>query len=206
MVERYREHRPTQCLSVQFGLGEHMPDPATQGQDLVWIGRVDGDKAPHLAAMASAHLGKRLRIIGPINKTYFNQHRAILTAPHVEFVGELAGSSKLTALSSARTLVYTCSRDYVEAGAAVFGEALRCGTPVAAAVWRSGTCAQSALCHETGTLAEFRRDDSDHDVATTLADAIGAAANLDHRRVQKIGLDRFNPARHFAALSYNPCP
>ena len=205
MIERYRKHRPIQCLSVQFGLGEHKPGPAIQGQDLMWIGRVDKDKAPHLAAMAAARLRERIRIIGPINKTYFEQHRATLTAPHVELVGELAGSSKLAALSSARTLVYTCSPDYIEAGAAVFGEALRCGTPVAATAWRSGTCAQSALCDETGTLAEILSNDSDHDLATALADAIDAAATLDHRRVQKIGLDRFNPTRHFQALSYNPC-
>ncbi|MGH3697101.1 MAG: glycosyltransferase [Pseudonocardiaceae bacterium] len=97
-------------------------------------GRIDADKAPHLAVMAAARLGRRLRIVGPTRDPhYLHRHRATLTAPNVDFVGELAGAAKLQVLASARTLVYSCARGYIEAGAAVFGEALRCGTPIAAA-------------------------------------------------------------------------
>jgi hypothetical protein len=41
MIQRYAPHRPTQTLSVQFGLGEEQPPQAAQGAGLVWIGRVD---------------------------------------------------------------------------------------------------------------------------------------------------------------------
>jgi hypothetical protein len=46
MTERYLTHRPGPELAVHLGLGEQEP-PATDGSDLVWLGRIDGEKAPH---------------------------------------------------------------------------------------------------------------------------------------------------------------
>lgn len=66
MVDRYANHRPTQTLSVQFGLSEEHPLPATAGDSLLWLGRIDKQKTPHLAAMAARMLGRRLRIVGPV--------------------------------------------------------------------------------------------------------------------------------------------
>ncbi|SDM27536.1 Glycosyltransferase involved in cell wall bisynthesis [Lentzea albidocapillata subsp. violacea] len=206
MMLRYEAHRPQQALSVQFGFGEETPPPAVAGGDLVWIGRIDSDKAPHLAALAAAKLGQRLRIIGPtLDPGYVARHRAILSAPHVELVGELAGADKIEALRSARTMIYTCARDYVEAGAAVFGETLRCGTPVAALVWRAGTCAEIALCEQTGVVAEAHPLDDDEAAAARLAEAIIDAHRLRPGQVQEAGLTRFDPAQHFQALASIPC-
>ncbi|MGH3778547.1 MAG: hypothetical protein ACRDRR_22865, partial [Pseudonocardiaceae bacterium] len=99
MVDRYAAHHPTQALSVQFGLGEEDPPEATRGKELLWLGRIDGQKAPHLAAMAASMLGQRLRIVGPIlDRAYAAEHETELTAPHVELIGELAGLAKLARL------------------------------------------------------------------------------------------------------------
>jgi hypothetical protein len=103
-------------------------------------------------------------------------------------VGELAGEAKLEALQAASVLVYTCQRGYVEAGAAVFGEALRSGTAVAALTWTADTCAEAALCPATGVIAQVDADDSDEVAASRLAEAITAAEQLDVRQVQAIGL------------------
>jgi hypothetical protein len=206
MMERYRVDQPRQDLSVQFGLGEESPALAQRGEDLVWIGRVDADKTPHVAAIAATKINRRLRIIGPVlDHDYLRAHREILHAPGIELVGELAGSAKLDALRTARTMVYTCARDYVEAGAAVFGEALRVGTPVAALVWRSGTCAHAALCDNTGRLAQANPVVDDETAATSLAEVIVAADELDAELVQEIGLGRFDPQRHFRALTTRQC-
>ena len=119
-------------------------------------------KAPHLAALAAQRLGRRLRIVGPIHdEQYVRRHADILHADHVEWVGEVGGADKAAVLRAGETLVYTCSRAYVEAGAAVFGEALRAGTPVAALAWRPGTCAQAALCEQTGVVAAVNAEDDD---------------------------------------------
>jgi glycosyltransferase involved in cell wall biosynthesis len=202
MADRYATHRPIQTLSVQFGLDEDRPLPATAGEELMWLGRIHRQKAPHLAAKAARLLGRRLRIIGPVlDCRYAAEHAAELTAPHVELAGELSGPAKLDVLRTASTLVYTCARDYTEAGAAVFGEALRSGTPVAALVWRSGTCAHAALCAETGTIAQADPDEDDETAASRLATAIAAVEHRDPHRVQQIGVDRFDPVAHFRTLA-----
>src|SRR5437879_5542306 len=46
MMARYRDHRPRQDLAVNLGLGEDEP-PARDGRDLVWVGRIEPEKAPH---------------------------------------------------------------------------------------------------------------------------------------------------------------
>jgi glycosyltransferase involved in cell wall biosynthesis len=204
MMGRFAEHRPRQALSVQIGLDEE-PLPARAGTDLVWLGRVCAEKAPHLAALAAARLGRRLRIIGPVHEPeYVRQHAGVLDAPHVTWVGEVGGAAKAEALRDAAVLVYTCSRDYVEAGAAVFGDALRAGTPVAALVWRPGSCPEAALCDRTGAVTLADPAVSDEQAVEQLAAAIQRAAAPDPEEVQRIGLDRFDPFRHFTALAGLP--
>lgn len=205
MEERYQAHKPRRILSVQFGHGEEDPPPATRGNDLAWIGRIDGQKDPHLAVRAAGLLGRTIRIIGPeLDQSYVARYRDDLNASHVEMVGELAGEAKLDALRNARTTVYTCARDYVEAGAAVFGESLRSGTAVASLVWRAGSCAHAALCEETGAVVEVDPVLDDHAAAERLAAAITQAETLDAGRVQRVGLRRFDPAQHFRVLARRP--
>lgn len=201
MVLRYSEHKPRQELCVQVGLDER-PLPAAEGIDLLWLGRVCAAKAPHLAALAARRLGRRLRIVGPVHEEdYVRQHASLLHADHVEWVGELGGVAKAHALREARVLVYTCARDYIEAGAAIFGDALRAGTPVAALAWRPGTCADAALCPQTGAVASVYDEAGETTVAEALMLAILAAEHLEPQAVQAIGLRRFDPQRHFQALA-----
>ncbi|SES49331.1 glycosyltransferase [Actinokineospora terrae] len=200
MVELYAQHRPVQALSVQFGLGEERPPPAARGRDLVWIGRIDGQKAPHIAIEAARQLGRRIRLIGPVlDRGYAEAHADALGANHVDLAGEVAGRAKLDLLGEGAVMVYTCADNYVEAGAAVFGESLRCGTPVAALAWRSGTCAEVALCPRSGAVAHVGGL-GDSQAAARLADTVRQVERLDARDVQETGLRRFDPRAHFDAL------
>ncbi|MFJ5105324.1 glycosyltransferase [Streptomyces sp. NPDC088554] len=205
MIERYAPHQPIPELAVHLGLNEEEP-PAVAGRDLVWLGRIDEEKAPHLAARAAQILGRRIRIVGPIfDEDYVRQHEKLLTADHVEWVGELGGQAKTAALRDASVFVYTYARNYVEAGAAVFGESLRAGTPMAALTWRKGTCAEAALCDQTGAIAVVDPEVDDETAAGKLAEAIEQAQSLDHRQVQVSGQLRFDPARHFEGMATRPC-
>ena len=201
MAERYAAHQPIAELAVHCGLNEAEP-PSAPGRDLVWLGRVDEEKAPHLAVRAAQLLGRRIRIVGPVfDNAYVQRHAALFAAEHVEWAGELGGPAKTAALRDASVFVYTYARNYVEAGAAVFGESLRAGTPVAALTWRDGTCAQAALCPRTGAAAVLSPEADDEAAALALATAIEDAARLKHAEVQELGLLRFDPRRHFQALS-----
>lgn len=201
MAERYRIHNPRRELAVHLGWKED-PLPATAGRDLVWMGRIHEDKAPHLAILASARLGRRLRLVGPVlDATYASRCSTLLHAEHVEVVGEIAGARKTELLRDAAAMIYTCAPGYVEAGAAVFGEALRAGTPVAALAWGPGGCPQAALCQESGVVSQHDPQDSTEDVVEGLGQAISQVLALSPPSVQEIGLHRFQPERHFHALA-----
>ncbi|MFJ4816639.1 glycosyltransferase [Streptomyces sp. NPDC088801] len=205
MTERYVDHRPIPELAVHLGLREEEPS-ATAGTDLVWLGRIDEEKAPHIAVRAAQILGRRIRIVGPVfDEEYVRRHERLLTADHVKWIGELGGSDKTAVIADASVFVYTYARAYVEAGAAVFGESLRAGTPMAALTWRDGTCAQAALCDETGAVAVVDPREDDETAARRLAEAIAQAEGLDYGQVQDIGMRRFDPARHFRAMATRPC-
>lgn len=205
MLSRYRAHRPIAELAMHLGWGEENQRPAS-GKDLVWLGRIDEEKAPHLAVLAARRLGVPIRLIGPIFDTdYLSRHDALLASDDVELIGQIGGQAKAKILSQARVLVYTCDRTYVEAGAAVFGESLRAGTPVAALVWAEGTCAEAALCPSTGSIAIVDPDADDDVAIEQLAEAIQRADGLDPHHVQDIGQDRFDPVKHFRALAAVGC-
>ncbi|MER7662066.1 glycosyltransferase [Streptomyces sp. NPDC096193] len=205
MVERYTVQQPIPELAVHRGLDEDEP-PSVPGRDLVWLGRIDEDKAPHIAVRAAQILGRRIRIVGPVfSDTYARKHARILAADHVEWAGELGGREKSAAFGNAGVFVYTYARGYVEAGAAVFGESLPAGTPVAALTWREGTCAHAALCDRSGVVTVVDPAVDDEAAARALATAIRQAEELDHAEVQAIGRHRFDPRRHFEALAERPC-
>ncbi|QIY94498.2 glycosyltransferase [Streptomyces sp. S1D4-11] len=125
MTERYAAHRPIPELAVHLGLNETEPS-SIPGRDLVWLGRIDEDKAPHLAVRAAQILGRRIRLVGPVfSDDYVRSHAQLFAADHVEWVGEVGGPAKTAAFREGSVFVYTYARDYVEAGAAVFGESLR---------------------------------------------------------------------------------
>lgn len=201
MAQLYRVHHPRRELSVQIGTDEE-PLPASEGDHLVWLGRICADKAPHLAARVAAQLGRRLRLIGPVHdREYVFQHATDFGTAEVEWVGELGGVEKSKALSQAGTLVYTCAPGYIEAGAAVFGDALRAGTPVAALAWRPGTCSEAALCHDTGAVAVVPPGSGEAAAVEALCAAVAGADRMDPGTVQQVGLRRFDPIRHFETLA-----
>lgn len=201
MMALYAGQRPRAELAVHLDLEEDELR-AVDGSDLVWVGRVEPVKAPHLAILAARLLRRRIRIVGPVfDESYVRRYRDLFASENVEFVGELGGTAKTAAFREGEVFVYTCARDYVEAGAAVFGESLRAGTPVAALAWRAGTCAEAALCDSSGRIALVDPGVCDATAAAALADAIEEAATLKAASVRELGLVRFDPARHFRALA-----
>jgi glycosyltransferase involved in cell wall biosynthesis len=204
MAERYSKHQPVLELAVHLGLDEDDGDP-TDGEDLIWVGRLDADKAPHLAAMAAGLLGRRIRFFGPVfDFAYMESHRELFSAAHVELVGEVGGADKGSAFRDGAVCVYTYARHYVEAGVATLGESLRAGTPVAALAWRPGTCADAALCDGAGTTAVVDPRIDDQQAAHELAGAIEQAARLRAADVREIGRQLFDPRRHFQRLATRP--
>ncbi|MGA8209334.1 MAG: glycosyltransferase, partial [Nocardioidaceae bacterium] len=101
------------------------------GPDLVWVGRIAPEKAPHLAVDIARVAGRRLRLAGPVSDpTYWREQLRPRLGEDVTYVGHL-GQRDLAALvgSSALCLVTPL---WDEPYGLVAAEALSCGTPVLA--------------------------------------------------------------------------
>jgi glycosyltransferase involved in cell wall biosynthesis len=125
MRERYSAHKPIAELAVHLGLDE-AEAPVHDDDGLLWMGRIDSQKAPHLAIRAAGLLGREITVAGPVfEPAYVDAYHYLFTADHVDMIGEVGGEAKMRLLAEAGVLIYTSARDHIEAGAASFGEALR---------------------------------------------------------------------------------
>ena len=104
------------------------------------------------------------------------------------------------AAAASRSAASRCSSARLAAPAAIESA----GTPIAALAWSHGTCVEAALCEQTGSQTVLDPSMDDETAAQSLAEAIEKASELPHRRVQEVGLNRFDARRHFEALAGTP--
>lgn len=99
---------------------------------LVFLGRVEEIKGPHIAIEVARNLGRRLVIAGNIpreHEGWFDRH----IAPHIDqdrvrYVGAVDDAQKNSLLGSARALLMPIQ--WEEPFGIVMAEAMACGTPV----------------------------------------------------------------------------
>lgn len=85
--------RPTSGTRPALSTGEETALPAGAGDGLIWLGRIDEEKAPHIAILAARIAGRRIRIVGPVfDAAYVECHGTLFRAGHVELAGELGGT------------------------------------------------------------------------------------------------------------------
>ena len=82
-----RHLRRTSCTTASTS-GRWVAGPG--GDDLVWVGRIVPEKAPHRAIAMARAAGRRLRIAGPVGDAgYFARHVAGELGDGVDYVGHL---------------------------------------------------------------------------------------------------------------------
>ncbi|GAA1305351.1 glycosyltransferase family 4 protein [Saccharothrix xinjiangensis] len=127
----------------------------------LFLGRVSPDKGIPQAVAAAAAAGIPLRIAAkcrePEEHEYFHDVVEPLLGGDVEWLGEVAGATKLDLLGAARCLLFPIQWD--EPFGMVMVEAMACGTPVVAL--RRGSVQEVVTSGETG----FTCDDHDGLVA-----------------------------------------
>lgn len=195
MMHLYAQQNPTLSFCAGEGLGEnplrHIAEPY-----LVWTGRLDEDKAPHLAILAAKKLGMRIKIIGKpqYDSNYYKKYAKYFQDPLVEQLGILAGKEKMEVIARASVAVYTCSPDWVEAAGMIFAEYIRSGVPLAALAWRPSTSAEHAVIGgKAGVLAQAYGQENEEDAVEILASAINKCLQLNRDSVRKIGAQYFDP-------------
>lgn len=136
--------------------------PGRGGDDLVWVGRVVPEKAPHQAIRVATASGRKIRLAGPVgNAEYFRSEVQPLLGPRAEYVGHLDAAALHDLVGSSAAMVVTPEWD--EPYGLVAAESLACGTPV--------------VGFRRGGLPEFVVDECGALVAP--GDVAAAAAEVD---------------------------
>lgn len=127
--ERWAGFTAAQVIHNGIDLSVWLPGPG--GDDLVWTGRIAPEKAPHRAVLIARHLGRRLRIAGPIvDVAYFRSALQPLLGDDVSYEGHLGPYALPTLVGSSAACLVTPEWD--EPYGLVAAEAMACGTPVLA--------------------------------------------------------------------------
>ncbi|WP_442809166.1 glycosyltransferase family 4 protein [Trinickia soli] len=122
--------------TIYHGLPDSLltPHPELQPGYLAFLGRICPEKRLDLAIEIAAQAGLPLKVAAKVDKAdqaYFTTViEPLLSAPHVEFVGEIDEAQKCAFLSGAKALLFPI--DWPEPFGLVMIEALACGTPVIA--------------------------------------------------------------------------
>ncbi len=124
------------------------------GEELVFLGRISPEKAPHVAIDVAVAAGMPLTIaarVDPTDRPYFEREVAPrLAHPLVRFVGQVDDAEKQRLLGRARALLLPLN--WPEPFGLVMIEAMACGTPVIARPL--GSAPELIVDGVTGFLAE----------------------------------------------------
>jgi glycosyltransferase involved in cell wall biosynthesis len=198
MCEQYQEQRPMKGLLFHSGVDERPVFNAAPEDYLLWMGRLDSDKQPHIAVEVAARLGMRLVILGETvrDPDYGRFLDSYLSAPHVEYAGVLRGPEKTRLLSSARCAIYTVSREFTEAGAGVLGEYLASGVPIAGMTWKGNDAVCEAVDRpEFGRVVNASVCHDEQEIVSRLSRAVSECLELDRAATHRLGRHKYDPVR-----------
>jgi glycosyltransferase involved in cell wall biosynthesis len=184
MLEGVRHLAPWRVIHNAVDVARYRFSPAVAADaPLVFLGRIEAIKGPHLAIDIARRSGRRLVIAGnvsPEHQGYFDQHvRPLIDGYRVEYIGPVDDSQKSELLSSAAALLMPIL--WEEPFGIVMAEALACGTPVVGL--RRGAVPEVVDEGVTG----FVRDTPDE-----LVDAVAAVAGLDRPACRRAAEQRFS--------------
>jgi len=165
---------------------DEYPFQAEKDDYCLFLGRMNGEKAPDLAIEAARAAGRPIVVAAkcaePEEQRYFEERVRPLLGPDVEWFGEASTGQKKALLARAYCLVFPVQWD--EPFGLVMVEAMACGTPVVAL--RRGSVPEVVVDGVTGWV----RDD-----LAELPEAIDRAHLLDPKACRKHVAARFDLPR-----------
>jgi glycosyltransferase involved in cell wall biosynthesis len=173
--------------TVHHGIPEQLLLPRLSGGSyLAFLGRISPEKAPDTAIRIAAKAGMPLKIaakVDAVDQQYFAARiEPMLTAPHVEFIGEISDRQKAEFLGNAAALLFPIA--WREPFGLAMIEAMACGTPV--------------IGFRNGSVPEVIDDGVNGFVVDDEEQAVVAAKRLDRldrRRIRQSFEQRFTARR-----------
>ncbi|MGH2772750.1 MAG: glycosyltransferase family 4 protein [Actinomycetota bacterium] len=156
---------------------DEYPFRAEKEEFILFLGRMNAEKAPHLAIEAGRAAGVPVVLAGkcsePLENEFFEQKVKPLLGPDVDWIGEADTEKKKDLLSRARCLIMPIQ--WEEPFGLVMIEAMACGTPVVAL--QAGSVPE-VVDHGTTGFVCARPDELPGAVGDV--DSIDASACRDH--------------------------
>ncbi|MDQ1708702.1 MAG: hypothetical protein QOG49_87 [Frankiaceae bacterium] len=203
-VQRFYAYHGSKAACVAISLAQRrvappsldfsavVPNPITIGDwpfqpdkddFLLWIGRVDEEKGPHLAIAAARAAGRQLVLAGPVQpgheRFFATVVEPLIDGTDIRYVGEVSGEEKQRLFAQASALLMPIQ--WNEPFGMVMIEAMACGTPVIA--FRAGAAPEVVEDGVTGFLV----DDVDG-----MAAAIARVGGLDPRACRERVATHYN--------------
>jgi len=159
------------------------PFDETEGDYLLWVGRMNDDKGPQRAIAAARAAGLPLVVAGPV-QTGQEEFFAREVEPHIDgdtvrYAGEVGGQDKHELYLRARALLMPIR--WEEPFGMVMVEAMACGTPVIA--FPEGSAPEVVIDGETGFVVEDEE---------AMASAVGRLDEIDRGRCRESVRERFD--------------
>lgn len=160
--------------TVHHGLPRNLLKFSPQsGNYLAFLGRMSPEKRPDLAIEVARRAGVPLKIAAKIDRTdrdYFETViKPLLSAPGIEFIGEISDAEKQQFLGGALALLFPV--DWPEPFGLVVIEALACGTPV--------------IARPCGSVPEVLRDGVTGFIGSSVDELVAAVHKLGRISRQK---------------------
>lgn len=195
MLKQYKDQKPLKALLFHSGVDENPKFEEKPDNYILWIGRLDKDKAPHYAIDAARLLNIPLVVLGKTiyQKEYFEKNRRKFESNHVKLLGVKFGEEKMKIISKAACMIYTIDKEYTEAGAGVMGEVLASGVPIAGMTWTGNDAICEAVDNKYLGIVVGARQIPENDIPFHLAEAVKYCLTLDRKKVFNLGSRKYNP-------------
>lgn len=195
MLKDYKEQNPIKALLFHSGVDEEPYLSAYPEEYLLWIGRLDTDKAPHYAVRVAKKIGIPIYVLGKsvYQPEYLERYKDEFGSEFVKMKGIVFGKEKMELISKASCAIYTIDKNYSEAGAGVLGEILSSGVPIAGMSWTGNDAVAEALDDKRLGVLVNTREMNDEQVVGALSKAVIETRQLDRKQIYDIGSRKYNP-------------
>lgn len=146
MMDRFKLQTPQKSICYTQWYEEEVI-PWDSKWYLIWLWRIDKDKAPHYAILAAIKLNIPIYIIwSPVyDKDYYNEYKIIFENNLVNYLWVVVWKGKMRIIWNALCAIYTLDKGYIESWVATLWEFISSGIPCAWITWKWNDCVVEAV-------------------------------------------------------------